>query len=81
MSKLIQTRRKLIERQLLASTFPIDGRVTAKQVGAFLGVSKSKLYLMVRDGELPSPTKIGLSSYWSADFIRGLVSEIEELTV
>ncbi len=65
------------------STAPADRLIDLKEVVRILGLKKTKIYQMVKDGQLEPPRKFGVSSRWSEHHIRrvaGLLdNEIEEL--
>lgn len=47
-----------------------DRLIDIKEARPILGVSKTKFYAMVSDGELPPPKKFGRSSRWRLSDIR-----------
>jgi predicted DNA-binding transcriptional regulator AlpA len=64
---------RIKQRQELASTFPIDGNVRAKQSAAFLGIGLSTFNKYVAEGRIRKPIKFGHRvSVWDAKYIREL---------
>ena len=56
---------------------PLSGLVTSKQIGALLGLSRTSLYRMTRDGRIPAPCDIGNGKIrWREDEIRDWLSNL-----
>jgi prophage regulatory protein len=52
-------------------TIPATGFLRQKQVLKFIPISKSNLWLMVREGRFPRPTKLGpRTTVWKAEELR-----------
>lgn len=77
MSELLRAKEsKARERQLLADTFPMTGKVRIKQLAAFLGIGRSTAWKMVKEGRIQSPQKLGSRTcVWGAEYVRKLAEE------
>jgi prophage regulatory protein len=52
-------------------TIPATGFLRQKQVLKFIPISKSNLWLMVREGRFPRPIKLGpRTTVWKAEELR-----------
>lgn len=54
---------------------PPDTLLRGAEVSARIGVSLSKLYLMMAAGEFPRPVKIGAASRWPASVVHTWIAE------
>jgi prophage regulatory protein len=56
---------------------PRDRGITLKDVMAMSGVSKTKVYAMVKTGELPAPRKLGRASRWSEHAVAHALKSLD----
>ncbi len=57
-------------------TIPATGFLRQKQVLKFIPISKSNLWLMVREGRFPRPTKLGpRTTVWKAEELREYIEK------
>lgn len=54
-----------------------DRLLKVRDVLSILNISRSSLYVGMRDGSLPKPIKIGRSARWKASVIDALVREFD----
>ena len=62
----------------LASADPLIDCKQARQLLRSIG--KTKFYAMIRDGELPEPTKLGRRSFWRQSAILAYIDRLTDAT-
>lgn len=56
-----------------------DRGIKIKEVMARTGVGKTKVYAMVKSGQLPKPRKFGKASRWSSSAVDAAIARIEAI--
>lgn len=57
-------------------TIPQEGFCRDKAFYTALGISRSKFWQLVKDGDLPQPVKFGRNTLWRVEDARRVIAEI-----
>jgi prophage regulatory protein len=56
---------------------PRDRGIKLKDLMAMAGVSKTKIYAMIKTGDLPAPRKFGRASRWSEQAVDQALKSLD----
>lgn len=66
-----------MSEQLQSTSLPATGYIRLPIFCGVTGFGKSKIYDLIKAGLAPKPHKVGRSSLWDVDEVRGFLEDIK----